>query len=186
MKLTNTATQYGVVAKFFHWTIVLLILNQFVVGAVMTWMKGPVAGISPSEMIGWHKSVGLLVLILVILRFAWRQATKLPDWPAGLMKWEESAIHFIERGLYTALFVMPIAGLLLSMAGGHGVSFFGLFKLPGFSKPSMHLSSTGWFLHFATSYAIAGLVSLHLAFILRRHIFEKDRFLNRMLPFAKV
>ncbi|HEY3297841.1 MAG TPA: cytochrome b/b6 domain-containing protein, partial [Armatimonadota bacterium] len=158
MKLMNTDTQYGSVARFFHWTIVLLIVNQFVVGVLMMWMRrgASMPGISPLSLITWHKSMGLLVLMLVIGRFAWRHATKLPSWPEGMRKWEESAIRFIEGGLYAVLFIMPAAGMMLSTAGGHGVSFFGLFTIPGFTTPNISLSSIGWFLHVLTSYAIAG------------------------------
>lgn len=188
MRLTNSATQYGSVARFFHWTIFLLLVNQFVVGAVMSWLDEDksLAGIPQPAMVAWHRSVGLLILMLVILRLGWRQATALPSWPADMKRWEQQTLQFVERGLYTALLIMPAAGLLFSVAEGDSVPFFGLFRFPGSSKPNADLYATGWLIHFATSYAIMGLVFVHVFLVFRHHSAEKDRFLNRMLPFTKV
>ena len=184
MNLKNTATQYGTITKFFHWAIVLLFLIQFVVAATMIWARNvpSVPDASKFEMITWHKSMGLLVLMLAIARFAWRQVNRYPSWPAGMKEWEKATFSFIERGLYLVLFVMPTSGLLVSVASGHEVAFFSLFQIPGFAKPDMFLTAVGWFLHRAASYAIIGLVTLHVGTVLRRHIFEKDGYLKRMLP----
>ena len=187
MKTKEIPVRYGTGAIILHWTVFLLFVNQFVSAALMIWMgnDATVAGASRSEIFGWHKAIGLLVLMIVFVRLIWRKTTTLPEWAPGIKEWEKSSIHFIERGLYVLMFVMPLSGLLMSVSGGRGVLFFNLFEIQGLSQPNTVLSSIGWFLHRTTSYAIIGMVALHVAFVLRRHIFEKDGYLNRMLPFVK-
>ncbi len=179
MNLSNS--KYGAFSKFLHWAIFFLFLNQFISATIMTWMdKGAFRG----ELYAWHKAFGLIILLVVIVRFTWKKLSRQPDWAEGLQPWEKSFIVFIERGLYITMFIMPLSGMLMSLAGGHKILFFGLFYIPGLPVPNTILSATGWFFHTLTSYAIIALVSIHIAFVLRRQVFEKDGYLKRMLPFT--
>ena len=80
--MKNSAARYGLVTKVLHWTVFLLILNQFVVAAAMlntpedetTW------GFSQGTLYNWHKSIGLIALALALLRYIWRKSAALPDW----------------------------------------------------------------------------------------------------------
>ena len=67
MHLTNTDSEYGLVAKVLHWSIAVLVLLQF---------AGGIAGIDDAV----HATAGLTVLVLVTIRLVWRLFVSLPDW----------------------------------------------------------------------------------------------------------
>jgi len=177
--LKNTSRAFGGLAKFFHWAVFLIFVNQFISATLMT---SPLKG----NLFAWHYSFGLLVLALAFARFGWRKVSRLPDWPDTMQTWEQKLLPFIERGLYAAMFIMPLSGLLQSISNGYAVPFFSLFEIPGFSEKNPTLTSIGWFLHKATSYIIIAFITLHLFSVVRRHLFEKDGYLRRMLPFTKI
>jgi cytochrome b561 len=181
MNLINSASKYGALTKFFHWTIFLLFLNQFISATIMTWIEN---GAFRGDLYAWHKAIGLLILFLAIARLTLTKLSRQPDWAEGLQLWEKSSIVFIERGLYIVMLLMPISGIIMSFTGGHKISFYSLFHIPGLSEPNTLLSAIGWFVHTLTSYSIIGLVSIHFAFVLRRQIFDKDGYIKRMLPFT--
>ena len=78
----------------------------------------------------WHKSIGLVLLALVVLRIAWRKLTALPDWAPTLTPAERTISHWNETLLYTCMFLMPVSGYLFVMAGDYGVRLFGRYDLP--------------------------------------------------------
>lgn len=182
MGFANSSSKYGAITKLLHWVVFLLFLNQFISATIMTWAEN---GSFKWELYAWHKAFGLIILFVVIVRFTLKKSLRQPRWAEGLQAWEKSSIIFIERGLYIVMFLMPISGILMSLTGGHSISFFDLFHIPGLSEPNSILSATGWFIHTLTSYAIIALVSIHFAFALRRQIFEDDGYVKRMLPFTK-
>jgi len=182
--LKNTATKYGAVTKWLHWTVFILFVGQYATGTIVNWMDPDTTlfGVGNAAWVAWHKSAGLLVLGLVLLRIIWRKTTRLPDWANGLSTWEKTTIHFVENGLYSVMFLMPLTGLLMSASAGHPTPFFHLFAIPGFSHPNSGLSTAAWFMHFAISYIIVALLAIHVGLAVRRELFEKDGYLKRMLP----
>ena len=104
MQLKNTLTRYGVVAQLFHWVIVVLIITQFVLAK---WADG----LSPVKKIGilaTHKSVGITILLLAVLRLTWRLFNPAPKLPAGTPRWQELAAHVSHFLLYALLFIQPV------------------------------------------------------------------------------
>jgi hypothetical protein len=74
MQLKNTLTRYGALAQLFHWVIVVLIITQFVLAL-------RAEGLSPIKKIGLlatHKSIGITILVLAVLRLAWRLFNLVP------------------------------------------------------------------------------------------------------------
>lgn len=185
MGLLNNATRFGTVSKFFHWAVFLLFVNQYVTGVLMMRLERGhlVLGFAQGDYYTWHKSVGLVVLVLVLLRITWRKTTRLPDWPATLAPWEQGCMKWTERTLYACMFVMPLSGYVFTLAGGYNFKLFGLLGLPQLIAKNAALASTAQFVHAATAYVIVAAVALHLALGLKRHLVEKDGFLHRMLPF---
>jgi cytochrome b561 len=187
MQWKNTATRYGVVTKTLHWLIVLLFVNQYVVGKVM--MRVPLneefLGWTQGEFYNWHKSIGLVILAIALIRFTWRKTTRLPDWAATLAPWEKKLIHWYENALYTALFVMPLSGYLFVEAGGYGVNFFGGGRLPSFLPRNESLALLGEWIHIITGYVIVVVLTLHIGLVIKHQLVDKDRLLHRMLPFSR-
>jgi len=184
--MKNSATRYGLVTKFLHWTVFLLILNQFVVAFAMltTPPDDTFAGFTPGGLYNWHKSIGLAVLAAALLRYIWRKSTALPDWAPNLSGGEKRAIHWIESTLYLCMFLMPLSGFIFVMAGGFGVKFFGVWNLPNFIGEHAGLATIADWTHRGTACLLTAALFAHWGVGLRHQRIHRDRYLQRMLPFT--
>ncbi len=179
MGLRNTATHYGSVAKGLHWLVALLIIGLLTVGLVMT---GMALGPDKLTLYGWHKSFGITVLALVIVRLAWRLANPVPALPDHMARIEKLAAHGTHYVLYAMLFFMPLTGWMMSSAAGFPVSVFGLFQMPdviGANKETREVLST---LHEIGAWTLIALIAMHALAALFHHFHHKDDVLKRMLP----
>lgn len=79
-------------------------------------------GLTQATFYNWHKSIGLVALIVAVLRLLARKSGRLPDWAPTLSAGERRFTHRAEQLLYTAMFVMPVSGFLYVMASGYGSS----------------------------------------------------------------
>ena len=179
MKIKNSEKSFGVVAQVFHWSVFLLFVALFVVANMMTEMpKGP----EKFQLYGLHKSLGVTTLFIVFLRLSWRMANPVPTPSTKVSKLVNRAASIGHFLLYAVMFIMPISGYIMSMAGGFGVSWFGIFNLPGFIGKSKALGALAHGIHSYTAYFIVILVSGHLLAALWHHFAIKDGVLRRMIP----
>src|SRR4026208_109351 len=86
--LRNTPSSYGSVAKLLHWSIVVLIITQLVLGISADDLPN---GLRKLELLAWHKSFGMLILMLALVRLAWRYANPRPVPPADMPRWQRLA-----------------------------------------------------------------------------------------------
>jgi len=179
MQLKNDESRYGAVAQFFHWTIVVLIIVQFTLANQAD--KLPL-GAAKIAVLARHKSFGITILALVLLRVIWRLINPRPADPPTMPRWQRIASHVSHGGLYALLIVTPIFGWLMSSARNFPVSWFGLVTLPDFIAPNRPAYE---FLHEAHE-LLAGtlfwLALLHIAAALKHHFVDRDNVLRRMLP----
>lgn len=182
MPLKNTVASYGSAAKFFHWLIFLLVAGLLTVGFIMTGRE-----INPDtiRLYGLHKSIGIAVLLLALLRLSWRLANPVPALPEWMKPHERFLAHASHWLLYILIIVMPLSGWLMSSAAGFSVSVFGRFTLPDLVAPDKTLAETLAAAHGLLAFAIIGLVTLHAAAALLHHFYYKDNILRRMLPFTR-
>ena len=184
--MTNSDARYGLVTKILHWAVFLLILNQFAVAAAMlntpedetTW------GFRQGALYNWHKSIGLVLLALALLRYIWRTSSALPDWAPNLSIGEKRAINWIERSLYVCMFLMPISGFVFVMTGDFGVEFFGLRSLPNFIGKNASVAPIAEWTHEITAGLLVAALFAHWGLGIRHHWLHRDRYLHRMLPFT--
>ncbi|MGM0422736.1 MAG: cytochrome b, partial [Pseudomonadota bacterium] len=173
MRLRNTSTYYGSLAKLFHWTIALLIIGMLGVGFYMH-------GLDPTpfkfKIYTWHKSIGLLVLALVVLRLVWRLINPSPALLKAQMKtWEIKLAHLTHFLLYLCLFLMPLSGWLMASADSNPDPTIYGFAMPQLIDADKRLA--GWFfqIHFITAWTLIGLIVLHVAGAFKHHFVNKDR-----------
>ena len=104
--LRNTETGYGLVAILFHWIIAALFAGQVTLRIFMTGL----ADEEPAKfgLYQWHKSFGLLILLLALVRLAWRLINRAPDLPAGMAAFERRAARLTHVFLYAA--IVPVTG----------------------------------------------------------------------------
>src|SRR3984957_5066137 len=176
-------TRYSGVAQSFHWIIAALIVTQFILG--WTAVDLP-SGMHKLALFGRHKSVGMAVLLLAILRLLWRFKHPPPDLPPAMTPVERVLARATHIAFYVLLFAMPITGWLMSSAKNYSVSWFSLFTWPnliGKNEAAFDfLRST----HDALSGVLFGIAVLHILAALKHHFWNKDDVLSRMLPWKSV
>lgn len=176
-------TRYGAVAQTFHWVIAALIVTQFVLANLADEL--PVSA-RKLELLARHKSFGMTVLMLAVLRLLWRLKSPPPALPTGMKPIELLVMRVAHAALYLLLFAMPLTGWLMSSAKNYSVSWFGLFTWPnliGKSQSAFKLLQTT---HHALSDVLFAIAALHVLAALKHHFWDKDDVLLRMLPFAKL
>ena len=184
MPLRNSANRYGSVTKSLHWSVFLLLLLQYIGANLMTRIgrDTTLLGIGQDFLYDWHKTLGLVLLVLLLGRFAWRSATPLPDWSPMLSEPERQLSSRLERFMYALLVALPLSGYLFVMAGDYGVRLFGSLHLHNPIGKQPALAGTSLFLHVLLAYAALIVVSWHVGHVLKKHCYDGGRYLQRMVP----
>lgn len=179
MSLRNTLERYGSLAQFFHWATVALIVFQFV---VMELAEDLPRGLEKLELYARHKSVGITILALAVLRLAWRFGNPVPPAPRDVAAWQRRAADVSHWLLYGLLFALPLSGWMMSSAANYPVSWFGLFQLPDLVGASERLHETLEDVHETLANALLVVAGVHVLAALQHHFLLKDDVLRRMLP----
>ncbi|HEX4619704.1 MAG TPA: cytochrome b [Steroidobacteraceae bacterium] len=182
MALRNTTRRWGVIAQTFHWLIVALLVVQVTLAEMADDLPN---GLRKLTLLARHKSFGITILALVILRLAWRSLNPHPPLPDNLKPYERKLAHFSHAALYTLLFAIPLSGWTMSSARGFPVSWFGFFQLPDLVPKSRPLYEALVTTHVTLVCVLAVVVALHVAGALKHHLVHKDDVLRRMLPFTR-
>jgi cytochrome b561 len=182
MAIRNSTLRWGALSQLLHWLIVVLIIAQ--VFLAYTAEDLPL-GMKKLAMFARHKSVGITILGLAVIRLAWRWANPTPLLPTTLKPYERMLAEFTHVALYVLLFAMPITGWMMSSARGFPVSWFGLVQLPDFVPKGHALYEAMQQTHHALGLALYAIVFLHASAALKHHFVLKDDVLRRMLPFTR-
>jgi cytochrome b561 len=181
MALRNTRERWGSLAMAFHWAIVILVITQFVLANVAESLP---LGVAKLATLARHKSVGITILALALLRLGWRASNRghNPPLPADLKPHERFLAHLTHEGLYLLLFALPLTGWAMSSAKNYPVSWFGIVPLPDLVPTDEGLFAFLQATHGVLAFALAGLATLHILAALLHHFIRKDDVLRRMLP----
>ena len=177
--MSNTTTGYTGTAKALHWTIVALLIVQFIAAWTMPDIKRDT---KPDTLINLHISVGVLILFVAVLRLAWRAGPPAPPPQDGLPPWQVQSARAVHWLLYALLFVLPVLGWLNASWRGFPVIMFGL-ELP--KLLATRAPGGGWTgdVHaLLATYGLLTLVGLHVAAALYHYFIRRDGVLQRMLP----
>lgn len=182
MPLLNSASGYGSLTKALHWAIAVLFALQYAGAMVMmrTPGDGETLGIGQAALYNWHKSLGLVALVLAVVRLVNRHWGDLPPWAPELSPLEQKVIHNVEPLLYAAMLVMPLSGFVFCMAGGYGVTLFGAWELPNPIGPWPLLASLARALHVFAAFALLIPLGAHLGIVVGHHVLAKDGMIRRM------
>lgn len=187
MSIENTPSQYGSISKLFHWVLALLLIAMVAFGIYLENAEFLPDQIQQKiKLIGLHKSTGILILALVVLRLAWRLKNTTPTAPVTMPQWQKLAANVVHGVLYVAMFAMPITGWMYSSIAGFPVNVYGLFTLPSLLPKNEELTDLFHSIHgFFGDVLIVAFV-LHVGAALYHHFYVKDTVLKRMLPFSRV
>jgi cytochrome b561 len=177
--LRNTDAAWGPIAKLFHWGVAALIFTQFALGWIaVTYRLSP----TKIQLFIWHKSIGVLVLLLVVLRLAWRLMNPSPALPADTTKPEALAARTSHGLLYALMLAMPLSGWVINSAANIPLRVFWWWPLPAIVAPDKALEQLAKQVHLTLFVAIAIVVAVHAAAALRHHFVKRNDVLARMWP----
>jgi cytochrome b561 len=175
----NTRERYGAVAQLLHWTIVVLVICQFVLGFTASGM--PIS-MQRLVILVRHKSIGMTILALALVRLGWRGFTPAPPLPTTMPAYQKTGAHLSHVLLYFLIIAMPIVGWITSSASHLTVTWFGLFPFPNLVGPDAGLAKLAKATHAAMAWTLLTVASLHAIAALWHHFKLRDNVLLRMLP----
>ncbi len=180
-------SRYTRPAVVLHWLVAVLIIAN----VALAWIWPLVADDSVRPLIDAHKSIGITVLGLAIMRLLWRLTHPAPAYPASYRPWEKLASHLVHWLLYGLIFAMPLTGWIMDSAwkdsATHPMAWFGLFEWPRIAfvqlldpelREQMHTlfgASHSW-----GAYALYALFVLHLGGALKHQWLDREPELQRM------
>jgi cytochrome b561 len=172
-----TPWTYSKLAITLHWLVAVLLVAMVSLGWYMMSIED-----EPGS--GWyfnlHKSVGIILLALVILRALWRFAHRPQSLPSSVPTWQATLAHWTQFLLYVCMFVMPITGLSGALYSKSGVMFFGI-PLPR-PVPNHDLSEQLFTVHGVTVWILIAIASLHVVGGLKHLLVNRDGVFRRMWP----
>jgi cytochrome b561 len=172
------AERYTTPAIALHWLLALMIMGSFALGVYMSDLP-----FSPTrvKLYNWHKWAGVTILVLSLVRLAWR-ITHRPPADAAMPAWQAGAAHATHHLLYALFFIVPLIGWAYSSAAGFPIVWFGVLQLPDFVPVDKALAAAIKPWHERSAMLMAALVLLHVAGAMKHQFIDRDGLINRMRP----
>jgi cytochrome b561 len=169
--------QYGTTAKVFHWLVVALLLVQYLIG----WLMPDVHAGPPGAAMTFHISFGIVILTLIVLRFAWRLAHPVAP-ESSLPSWQRLSSEAVHWALYALVLATTLTGWLFASFRGWSISLFYLVPLPMLASKNVEnvKALDGW--HQAMEWTLLVLVGIHVVAAMAHVFVYRDRIMQRMLP----
>lgn len=171
---------YGTTARLLHWITVLLVLGMLPAGAIMV-QQGLDRGLQDTLFI-FHKNVGVIVLVLVLVRLAWRALNPppaLPDTVPALQRRVAGAVHGL---LYAMLVFMAITGYVRVTAGGFPIEMLDRIGAPRLAPRSDALAEAAKTAHFYGRFVLVAAILAHIGGALHHGLIRRDGLFGRMWP----
>ncbi len=170
--------QYGTTTKVFHWLIVALLLVQYPLGWLMPDIH---RNMKPGDAMTWHISIGIVMLMLIVLRFAWRLTHPVAP-ESSLAPWQRVSSEGLHWLLYLLVLVTTISGWLFASLRGWSISFFFLTPLPMLASENRTALHTIDHWHQKFEWTLLILIGLHVIAALTHLLVYRNRVMQRMLP----
>lgn len=179
MTLKNTPDRWGGISQLLHWLVVVLILTMAYLGLTMGDLPN---GPDKIQTYALHKSIGITILALVVLRLLWRLYAGTPHPVPGSPRWQERIAGLTHFAIYALLFAIPLSGWVLNSAAGFPLQWFHLINLPHIVERNHDLHELAEEAHEIMFWLLAFLVVAHAGAAFYHHLFQRDATLARMLP----
>ena len=178
----NTGSKFGLIAIFFHWVMAVLIIGLFALGHYMSGLDSNDSWYHYGPYL--HKSMGVVILLLLMLRYFWKMIQITPAPFANYKVWELKLSKVVHWLFYILLVIACISGYLIATAKGTGIEFFTFFVLDPMATLNDSQAEFVKEVHEIVNWLMAFLFILHAGAALKHHFIDKDNTLVRMLkPF---
>lgn len=177
---TSMRDHYTATSIVLHWLIAVLLLGQFAFGLMLEDIpRGtPERGIY----VNLHKSSGIVIGLLIVLRIAWRLTHRPPPLPASMPAWQRHAARFSHAALYLCMLALPLSGYLASNFSKYGVKLFNVVQLPPWGPENKVLYAFFNGTHHVAALLLAVFVGLHVLAVAKHMLIDRDGLLWRMWP----
>jgi len=196
--MNNTVQRYTKTAIVLHWLIGLLIIAMLALGLWMHELPKEAPKTATFDLFNWglytltmpepvsvrtfyfnlHKSIGITVMVLILLRFFWRLTHVAPAFPDTMKGWEKKLADLGHKALYLMMVVLPLSGFIMSVYSKWGILWFGMPLVKGLDNPALR----DFFkeVHEISAWVIIVLIVLHVAAALKHKVIDRDDVMKRM------
>lgn len=179
--MNRKAFRYSTGSKILHWLIAIIVIVMLTAGFFL----GDLPKQYRPTAFFFHKSFGLTVLFLMVIRLLWIAFTGKPNLPITVSFWQKALARSVQFSLYLFLFAMPLSGWIMAVSANKPPPFFGLFHANLPIAPNKNLAHFMNDLHTVFAWTLIVLILLHIAGGLKHYFIDKDRVLQSMLPERK-
>lgn len=177
MKL-DSHSQFSIPTVFLHWLIAFAMIGMLAFGL---YLEDLAPSPDKGELIGLHKSIGVIILLLAALRVAWRVINRFPKPLTSMSGWQAFMAKLAHWALIIGTVLMPVSGIMMAVGGGHSVAVFGWEMIAGSGQKTEWMSQAGHILHGLGGKLLIAFILLHVAGAFKHQWMDKDGTLNRML-----
>lgn len=175
---TTVPPRYGAVAQALHWALAVIILTLAGLGI---WLESMPRGPFKGWLLDLHSAFGVLALVLIMARIAWRLTHPAPPLPADTPAMVRLASRISHGTLYMLMAAIPVAGIATMLLRGRGINF-GVFEVPPLMAADRGMAKSVEGIHTTMAWILLALVVAHVAAALWHHFVRRDAVLRRMLP----
>ena len=174
----SAGVKHSIVVRAFHWGSAVILAGMY----ALAWTAGAIGpGQLGVRLFDLHRSFGVVLIALVVLRLVWRLTHPLPPLPETVTSWERIVSSMVQALLYGGMILMPLLGLAASDMAGDTIRIFGLVTLPSVMPMDQDLSDFIFEVHGWVAIGLLGFIGLHVLGALRHHFVLKDAVLVRMV-----
>ena len=176
VKIINSSTEYGLLAKLFHWITFIALITQVPFGFYLVGLEFSDRRIDLENI---HIFIGITIFYFVLLRLIWKLFNPSPKSEHNFFKGQNliaKTNHFL---LYVAIFAITISGVLKKLYMGEKLNFF-IFKF-AFKESNFQLADSFYVVHIYANYLLIALVCLHILATVVHHVFFEDKILKKIL-----
>jgi cytochrome b561 len=169
--------RFNLLARFLHWTIAVLILAMLLIGL------GMVSTVSPRyhELLSIHRSIGVLILVLVAVRLLNRVFNPPPPLPPDLPSWQRVLAKLSHLLLYVLMFALPLVGWAMLSAAGYPILLFGSLHLPAILPHDVRIYALLRAAHTDLAFLLYAVFIAHLGAALFHALIRRDSVLQSMV-----
>lgn len=192
MSATKDTGRYTAVAISLHWLIAVLLISLILFG---WWMEDQREAIGSYEeflevksAFNWHKTGGILVLLLSLARLGWRLSHPVPSLPDGMKTWERILARISHISFYVLMIGLPIGGYMAASAYGpeQPILLFDTIALPKLPVPQTEeFQAFSGSMHGAGAWGLIALMALHIIAAMKHEFVDNDGVLARMIPIIR-
>ncbi|AMO54455.1 hypothetical protein GZ77_23120 [Endozoicomonas montiporae] len=163
--------KYPALMRLMHWLMAITILGLIGSGWFMASLDPEVATYK-YDIYFWHKSFGVLAMLLIVARIAIRLSSKHPGITESLPSFDKALAKLAHLSLYLLMIAVPVSGMLMSEFGGKPIPFFGLLTLPEVIENNKEMAGTLHSIHIFIPYVLLGIIALHVLGVLKHRFMD--------------